>query len=65
MGAEITCAACGNTDPATMLMVEYTYDHPQHYDGVSEYRCRKCGQRTGRWSGKVLQENESEKRFGY
>lgn len=36
----------------------------QDYDGVSEIKCQLCGRRWGRWSGKVLKENELEKRFG-
>lgn len=34
------------------------------YDGISELRCNDCGTRTGRWSGKILKDNEMERRFG-
>lgn len=44
--------------------VEYAYGHPQRYDGVSEWMCPFCGLREGRWSGKVLKDDECEARFG-
>jgi len=56
------CANCGNTK--NLIMVEYAYDHPERYDGVSEIHCESCGARTGRWSGKILKENECEPRYG-
>jgi len=42
-------------------MVEYHGMHPDHYDGVSEINCNKCGVRFGRWSGRELAEGEFEK----
>jgi hypothetical protein len=44
--------------------VEYSYDHPAHYDGISEWRCTKCGERVGRWSGKRLAGKRFEWPFG-
>lgn len=41
--------------------VEYSWDSPEHYDGVSEVECRDCDARFGRWSGKELTEGEAEK----
>jgi len=38
--------------------------HPEHYDGVSEWRCDDCKYREGRWTKKELVDNEFEKRFG-
>lgn len=55
------CAACGNQEGLTAQ--EYSYDHPMHYDGVSEYHC-PCGVRTGRWSNRILQPSEAERPFG-
>ncbi|MDP3935307.1 MAG: hypothetical protein Q8Q46_03780 [Candidatus Giovannonibacteria bacterium] len=55
------CKKCGSTD---IVMVEYDGMHPDHYDGVSEIMCRKCGARFGRWSGKELAKGETEKRYG-
>lgn len=55
------CAACGSTED--LLLVQYVWDHPDHYDGVSEIRC-PCGARTGRWSGRVLEDGASEPRYG-
>lgn len=44
--------------------VEYA-DGPDHYDGISEYRCRgKCQRRWGRWSGRELAPGEWEGRWG-
>jgi hypothetical protein len=47
-----------------VIGVEYDYTSPERYDGVSEWRCPRCGRREGRWTGKVLAEGEFEKRFG-
>jgi hypothetical protein len=41
-----------------MMGIEYSYDHPEHYDGISEWKC--CGLRIGRWSKKILTGNEVE-----
>lgn len=46
------CARC--ECDVTALAQQYPYDHPDHYDGVSEFHCPRCGRREGRWSGKVL-----------
>lgn len=58
---ETICCKCGKSD---WVCVEYSWDSPEHYDGVSEYRCQACGGRYGRWTGKVLAEGELEKRYG-
>lgn len=55
------CKKCGSTN---IFMVEYSYESPEHYDGVSEILCRDCGVRIGRWSGKELMPGEAEKQFG-
>lgn len=52
------------THYSRVIGVEYGYDSPERYDGVSEWRCPDCGRREGRWSGKVLQDDELEPRFG-
>ncbi len=49
---------------ANVIGVEYSWDDPNHYDGVSEWRCTSCGARIGRWSGKVLGDKEAEQPFG-
>jgi hypothetical protein len=43
-----------------VIGVEYPYNHPQHYDGVSEWRCTNCGLRIGRFSGAFLKDDEVE-----
>lgn len=55
------CVSCGNADPLKRVGIEYPYDHPERYDGVSEWLCA-CGTRTGRWSGLVLNKDQAEKR---
>ncbi len=60
----VYCANCKNTDPAKVVAIEYPYDSPHHYDGVSEYRCHLCNARTGRWTGRILLEDEPEKPLG-
>lgn len=59
MDAEkLICKKCGSTE---IILVEYPYNDPEHYDGVSEVNCRDCGARFGRWSGKELVEGQTEK----
>lgn len=53
-----TCKKCGSKN---VIGVEYSHDHPEHYDGVSEIECRDCGARFGRFSGRELVEGEAEK----
>ena len=55
------CKKCGSKN---IVMIEYSWDSPEHYDGVSEIMCNDCGARFGRWSGKELAEGESEKKYG-
>lgn len=57
------CKKCGTTK---VVLVEYWFDNPYRYDGVSETQClsKKCGARFGRWSGKELKEGEFEPPFG-
>jgi hypothetical protein len=56
---KLACAACGSED---LIGIEYSLDHPNHYDGISEWQCH-CGARTGRWSGRLLGEKESEMHY--
>lgn len=44
--------------------VEYRYDDPDHYDGVSEWACPLGHIRYGRWSGKILKDGDWEGRYG-
>lgn len=55
---------CPNCKSGDVAMVEYSWDHPDHYDGVSEIYCQACGARYGRWSGRKLEDGESEGRYG-
>lgn len=56
---------CERCDQTVMVIgIQYDYDHPEHYDGVSEWRCPRCGRREGRWTGTVLTGGASEPRFG-
>ena len=47
-----------------ILLLQYAWDSPEHYDGISEITCTQCKKRVGRWSGKTLLEGEVEYRFG-
>jgi hypothetical protein len=58
---EETCKKCGSKN---IVMVEYSWDSPEYYDGISEVKCNDCGVRIGVWSGKELAEGEVEKRLG-
>lgn len=55
------CKKCGSEN---ILMVEYSHDSPEYYDGISEIDCKSCDARFGRWSGKELGEGEFEKPGG-
>lgn len=73
LAEENTCPSC-NADLrgpevegkryTQVIGVEYLMTHPNHYDGVSEWQCPFCGYREGRWTGRALQEGESEPRYG-
>ncbi len=55
---------CKKCDSKSIVMIQYGLLDPNHYDGVSEYRCKDCGYREGRWTGKELMECEQEKPYG-
>lgn len=55
------CKKCGSEN---IVMVEYTMDSPEYYDGISEIVCNDCNVRFGRWSGKELKEGEIENKYG-
>jgi len=55
---------CQKCESENVILVEYPITDPNHYDGWSEVDCQSCGVRFGRWSGKKLQEGESEVRGG-
>lgn len=55
------CKKCGSEN---IVAIEYSWDSPEHYDGVSEIQCNDCHVRFGRWTGKELAEGEWEKRGG-
>ena len=56
---EINCC-----DKPSLVMIEYGYDHPESYDGISEYTCSSCGYRQGRWSDRELVGEDYENRYG-
>ena len=57
----LKCPKCGNEN---ICGIEYAWDHPEYYDGISEWRCLACSYRQGRWSGKELLNGDTEKRYG-
>ena len=42
-----------------LIGVEYAYDHPQHYDGVSEWACPDCDTRWYRFQPKPMQKSKA------
>lgn len=64
------CPKCGKE----LWGLEYSYPHPEEYDGISEWFCnsdpeglpkvKESHYRIGRWTGKELHGDEVEKRFG-
>lgn len=57
-------AVCPNCLSDDIIAVEYSYDSPEYYDGISEYKCLECGYREGRWTGKGLRLGYIEPRYG-
>lgn len=60
------CPKCGNKH---LFGVEYGYNSPYRYDGVSEWWCNPqaggCGWRMGRWTGRELTDpDEVEPPYG-
>jgi hypothetical protein len=54
---------CPDNKKHKIVMIEYSWDSPQHYDGVSEIYCETDKKRFGRWCLKVLKKGERENRF--
>lgn len=54
---------CPRCDNEQLTGIEYSYEHPCRYDGISEWWCQKCTYRIGRWSEKVLGAFEHEPPF--
>lgn len=65
--AKLVDGYCADCDKTVMpIGVEYAYGEPEHYDGISEWRCPTpgCNRREGRWTGARLTDGASEPRFG-
>ena len=58
----LVCPICYPHTDLTGL--QYRYDHPAHYDGISEYFCQKCDARWGRWTKERLFHGEFEWPYG-
>ena len=56
-----TCRECGSEE---VVSIQYDHNNPNYYDGISEYKCFNCSVRIGRWSGKILGDDEQEKPYG-
>jgi hypothetical protein len=52
-----TCQACGSSD---VVGLDYVNRSRVGDDAVSEYECRDCSARIGRWSGRLLGDDEFE-----
>jgi hypothetical protein len=59
---DLVCSQCGND--GSFIGIQYNYDHPERYDGISEWRCVQCDTRFGRWSHRILKDGEYEYRWG-
>lgn len=55
---------CEKCKSENIVLVEYSYDSPEYYDGTSEIECKSCGTRFGRWTKKELKDGEIEKKYG-
>lgn len=67
LNGECTAHCCKNGKLGPFyhtIGIEYYYDSPERYDGVSEWLCPFCNYREGRWTGKKLEDNQIESRFG-
>jgi hypothetical protein len=59
------CATCQrDVDTRRIIGVQYRWDQPEAYDGISEWAHEKCGRREGRWSHRELSPGEHEARYG-
>lgn len=56
------CPKCGSKN---IVAVEYWHDSPERYDGISEYDCKNCDYRQGRWTGEELKSGYIEPRLGH
>ena len=65
MTKDFKCPKCSLDD---FIMIEYGYGGNvpiEHlYDGISELKCKACGTRVGRWSGRILEGDDYEKLYG-
>ena len=59
---------CPKCKSDNIVSVQYGYVATKgtecHYDGISEYECKDCGYRQGRWSGKELKDKDHEPPYG-
>lgn len=51
---------CPDCESKHIILVEYDYSSPKHYDGISEIECKNCGKRFGRWCKEELFMGETE-----
>lgn len=53
---------CDRGEYHVVMGIQYgrSSDTPYHYDGVSEYSCKTCEWRVGRWCGKRLDDGEGQ-----
>jgi uncharacterized protein with PIN domain len=64
---QMKCIKCNSEK---IISIEYcdpteeTIPFEHQYDGISEYRCKDCGARWGRWSGRELKGDDYERVFG-
>lgn len=61
---EPKCPKCGNENETLFWGVEYDHNHPEHIDGVSEWICTVCETAFGRWTKRILINNDYERKYG-
>jgi len=54
---------CPNNKIHEIILIEYSWDHLKHYDGISEIWCKTEDKKFGRWCNKELAKGESENVF--
>lgn len=55
---------CPENPAHEVILVEYAWNEPDYYDGVSEIQCQVSNKRFGRWTKKELGRGESEPPYG-
>ena len=47
-------AVAAGQSASRIIGIEYEWNHPAHYDGVSEWMCPDCKTRWSRWTNLII-----------